>query len=61
MRMDRVKVFLRENWLFLLFLAVIGGAFVFLRSTPTALADEGEFDALLVDGRPTIVEFYSNT
>lgn len=59
--MDRFKRFVSENWLFVLFLAVIGGAFVFLRSTPTALADEGEFDAFLVNGRPTIVEFYSNT
>ena len=50
-----------ENWLFLLFLAIIASAFVFLRSSPTVLADESEFDAILVNGQPAIVEFYSNT
>lgn len=59
--MDRLRDFMRENWLFLLFLAVIASAFVFLRSSPTALADESEFDAILVNGQPAVVEFYSNT
>ena len=59
--MDRVKHFMGENWLFLLFLAIIASAFVFLRSSPTVLADESEFDAILVNGQPAIVEFYSNT
>jgi hypothetical protein len=59
--MDRVKTFMGDNWLFLLFLIVIGSAFVFLRSSPTALADEGEFDAILTNGKPGIVEFFSNT
>ena len=59
--MDRVKTFLNENWLFLLFLVVIGGAFIFLRTSPTALADESQFDAILTNGQPTIVEFFSNT
>lgn len=59
--MDRFKAFLGENWLFILFLTVIGGAFVFLRSTPTALADESEFDTIRTNGQPAIVEFFSNT
>lgn len=59
--MDRLRDFMRENWLFLLFLAVIASALVFLRSSPTDLADESEFDAILVNGQPAVVEFYSNT
>jgi hypothetical protein len=59
--MEQVKGFLVENWLFLLFLTVIAGAFIFLRSSPTDLADASEFDKLLVNGKPAVVEFYSNT
>lgn len=52
---------LRENWLLLL---VIGGillAFLFLRTPGSAVASVEEVDAILTNGRPTLVEFYSNT
>lgn len=55
-----VKI-LRENWLLLL---VIGGillAFLFLRTPGSAVASVAEVDAILRNGQPTLVEFYSNT
>ncbi len=58
--MERAARFLAENWLFLVTLVAIASAYVFLRSSPTALADEAAFDAVLANGRPTIVELYSN-
>jgi hypothetical protein len=58
--MERAIEFLGENWLFLLFLAVIAAAFFFLRSSPTDLANASEFDAILANGQPAVVEFYSN-
>jgi hypothetical protein len=52
---------LRENWLFLLVIGAILGAFLFLRTTPSNIASVVEADAILQDGQPTLVEFYSNT
>ena len=51
---------MRENWLFLLVLAGIVGGFLFLRTPGTAVASATEVDAILHDGQPTLVEFYSN-
>ncbi len=58
--MERAIEFLGENWLFLLFLTVIAAAFFFLRSSPTDLANASEFDNILANGQPAVVEFYSN-
>jgi hypothetical protein len=58
--MERVTEFLGENWITLLVLAGLVAAFVLLRSSPTELADADEFDAILTNGKPAIVEFYSN-
>lgn len=58
---NRLVKILRENWLLLL---VIGGillAFLFLRTTGSAVASVEEVDAVLQNGQPTLVEFYSNT
>jgi hypothetical protein len=52
---------LRENWLFLLVVGGIVGAFVFLRTTASDVSSVAEVDAILQNGRPTFVEFYSNT
>jgi len=57
---ERTIQFLHENWLLLLFVVAIAAAFILLRSSPTALADEAAFDAAIANGQPTIVEFYSN-
>ena len=58
--MSRLAEFMSENWLLPLVLGVIAAAFVFLRSSPTELADETAFDEAITSGQPTIVEFYSN-
>ena len=53
--------FLRENALFLGFLAVLVVGFVVLRTRGTKLTSVDEFDALIGQGEPVVVEFYSNT
>jgi hypothetical protein len=52
---------LRENWLFLLVVGGIVSAFLFLRTTASDVSSVAEVDAILQNGRPTFVEFYSNT
>jgi hypothetical protein len=55
-----VKI-LRENWLLLLVIGGILSAFLFLRTPASAVASVEEVEAILQNGKPTFVEFYSNT
>ena len=58
---ERSLRFLRENWLFLL---VVGGlvvGFMAFRTQGSAVSSIVEVDAILQDGQPTLVQFYSNT
>jgi hypothetical protein len=52
--------FVQQNWLGLLILGALVFAFVFLRSPATHVASTQELDALLADGAPKVVEFYSD-
>ena len=52
---------LRENWLFLLVIGGIVGAFLFFRTPASAVGSVAEVAAILQDGQPTLVEFYTNT
>jgi hypothetical protein len=52
---------LRENWLFLLIIGGIVAAFLVLRTPGSAVGSVAEVDAMLKDGQPTLVEFYTNT
>lgn len=52
---------LRENWLFLLAIGGIIGAFLVLRTQGSAVSSVAEVDTVLQNGQPTLVEFYSNT
>jgi hypothetical protein len=52
--------FVQQNWLALAFIAVVVAAFVFLRSPATRVSSAQELDALLTDGTPKVVEFYSD-
>jgi hypothetical protein len=52
---------LRANWLFLLIVGGVIAAFLALRTTGSAVGSVEELDALLQDGQPTVVEFYTNT
>ncbi len=58
--MEHLKRFARENWLTLLVLAVLGTAYLFLRTPRTPLDSVAAFDARLRQGHPTLIEFYSN-
>jgi hypothetical protein len=53
--------FLRENGLFVGFLAVLVIGFFVLRTRGAKLDSVDEFDALIGQGEPVVVEFYSNT
>ena len=53
--------FLRENALFLGFLVVLVAGFLILRTRGSKLSSVDEFDALIGQGEPVVVEFYSNT
>jgi hypothetical protein len=53
--------FWRENWMFLLIVGAIAAAFFALRTPSSAVGSVAEVDAVLENGQPTLVEFYSNT
>lgn len=57
----KVVNLLRENALFLGFLAVLVVGFLVLRTRGSKFASLDEFDALIGDGQPVVIEFYSNT
>jgi hypothetical protein len=56
-----MKRILRENWLTILVLTLMVAGYVFLRTPPDELASTEAFDERVRSGRPTLVEFYSNT
>ena len=58
---QRMKRILRENWLFLLVIGGIVVAFWALRTQASAVSSVGEVEAVLQNGQPTLIEFYSNT
>lgn len=61
--MDFVSNFMawmKLNWVLVAFLAAIIGGFLFLRTKPGNIDDAAELSAVLYDGRPTVLEFYSN-
>ena len=52
---------LRENWLFVLIIGGLIVAFLVLRTPGSAVGSVAEVDAILANGQPTLLEFYSNT
>ncbi len=58
--MIKIKVFLRENGLFVGIIAALVLAFLLLRTRGDRLGSLEEFDALISAGQPTVVEFYAN-
>lgn len=56
-----MKRLLKENWLVILVVVVMAGGYALLRTPGDDLASTAEFDAMINDGTPTLVEFYSNT
>jgi len=57
---DKMLRFFRENWLFLLVVGGVIAAFLALRTPASAVGSVADVDALLQNGQPTLVEFYSN-
>jgi hypothetical protein len=53
--------FLRENWLVLLVVGGLVAGFLIFRTQASAVGSVTEVDAVLQDGEPTLVEFYTNT
>ena len=51
---------IQQNWLGSTILFAVVAAFVLLRSPATRLVSGQELDALLADGTPEVVEFYSD-
>ena len=58
---ERLIRILRENWLLLLVVGGIVVAFLVLRTPASAVGSVAEVDAVLQNGQPTLVEFYTNT
>jgi hypothetical protein len=57
----RLVGLLKANWLLLLILGAIAVAFLVLRTPASAVESVAQVDAMLQDGQPTFIEFYSNT
>ncbi len=55
------KSFWRENWATLALIAALLAGYLYLYTPGDRMASTEEFDALVNQGRPTLVEFYSNT
>jgi hypothetical protein len=58
--MTNLIAWIRLNWMLLLFLTAIAGAFIFLRTKASNIESSNELSGLLYDGQPTVIEFYSN-
>lgn len=58
---ERLLRVLRENWLILLVIGGVAIAFLALRTQASAVSSVEEVTAVLNNGQPTMVEFYSNT
>ena len=59
--MNRLLHLLRENLLPILIIALLGGAYLFLRTSGSDVASLAALDEQLAAGRPTLLEFYSNS
>jgi hypothetical protein len=57
----QIKLFLRENALFIGVIIALLVAFLLLRTRGTKLASLDEFDALITTGSPAVIEFFGNT
>ena len=60
LKSNKVLRWMRANWVFVGFLGIIVGAFVVFRTTPSELSSADELSAVIYNGKPTVIEFYSN-
>ena len=61
MRDSKLRRVWRANWLLLTVIGAVLAAFLALRTTSSPVGSVAEVDALLRNGQPTFIEFYSNT
>ena len=47
-------------WVLVGLILLIIGAFIFLRTEPSHIGGSAELSALLANGQPKVIEFYSN-
>ena len=59
--MERIARLWRENWSTILLITGLIAAYLVLRTPQSDIASVEEFQQRLAQGRPTLVEFYSNT
>jgi hypothetical protein len=59
--MDKLFSFVAHNRGTLAFLGLLIAAFLFLRSRPTKIDSLEGLEAMVGNGQPAILEFYSNT
>jgi len=59
--MERIARLWRENWSTILLITGLIVAYLVLRTPQSDIASVEEFQQRLAQGRPTVVEFYSNT
>lgn len=59
--MDRLLLFVQQNRGILVFGGLLIAAFLLLRNRPTDIASLEGLEAMVGQGQPAIVEFYSNT
>jgi hypothetical protein len=59
--MSPALALLKENAFYVGLIGLVAIGFLVLRTTPTDLASMDELDALLTSGKPTLIEFFSNT
>jgi protein-disulfide isomerase len=58
--MTRWRVFLKENWVTLLFVLTLAGAYIVLRTPGDTFTSMETLQTALSAGTPTVIEFYSN-
>jgi hypothetical protein len=59
--MTNLLSFVQQNRVFLAFVGLLIAAFLLLRNRPTDVASLTELEAMLGNGQPALIEFYSNT
>jgi len=59
--MESALALVRENAFYIALIGLIVTGLVVLRTKPTDLASLEELDARLTSGKPTLIEFFSNT
>jgi len=59
--MQKALQLARENLGFLILIAILGGAYLFLRTPASSVASAEQFAALFREGKPVLVELFTNT